>query len=57
MQSDMWLILAIFCFVIEAVIWGVTFRNDAAGRYGGFLLPLGLAFFAISFLSMTTRSV
>jgi hypothetical protein len=56
MESDMWLVLATFCFVIEAVVWALTFRNSANERYGGFMAPLGLAFFAISFLSMVVRS-
>lgn len=55
MESDMWLILGVFCFVIEAFVWGLAQRG--VGPYGGLFLPLGLAFFAISFLSMVTRSV
>lgn len=56
MDSDVWLILAIFCFVIEAAVWGFTLRNATFRPYGGLFLYLGLAFFAISFLSMVTRS-
>ena len=56
MESDMWLVLAVFCFAMEAVIRVVAFRNAEAGQYGGVLTPLGLAFFATSFLSIVTRS-
>ena len=54
MESDTWLVLAIFCFAMEAVIRIVSFRNAEAGQYGGILTPIGLAFFATSFLSFVT---
>ena len=56
MESDMWLVLAVFCFGLEAAIHVASFRNAEAGQYGGLLTPLGLAFFATSFLSIVTRS-
>lgn len=57
MDSDIWLILAIFCFVIEVAVRALTLRNTAAQIYHGIMIPLGLSFFAISFLSMVARSV
>ena len=56
MESDTWLVLAVFCFGLEAAIRVASFRNAEAGQYGGLLTPLGLAFFATSFLSIVTRS-
>ncbi len=55
MTSDVWLFFAVFCFLLEAVIGLLSFSSRPF-PYGGVLLPLGLAFLAISFLSMVARA-
>ncbi|HET9540490.1 MAG TPA: hypothetical protein VFQ46_07815 [Candidatus Limnocylindria bacterium] len=45
-MREAFLIVSIILFVIEAVVWW----TPNATNYGGRLSPLGLAFFAASFL-------
>ena len=47
-MKEAFLIVSIILFVIEAVVWWTPNRE----AYGGRLLPLGLAFFAASFLAI-----
>jgi hypothetical protein len=49
-MHEAFIIVAVILFVIEAVIWWVP-----NATYGGRLTPLGLAFFAASFLSAVAR--
>jgi hypothetical protein len=45
-MREAFLIVAVILFVIDAVVWW----TPNAASYGGRLLPLGLAFFAASFM-------
>lgn len=49
-MREAFLLVSIILFVIEAVIWWTP-----NATYGGRLTPLGLAFFAASFLSFVAR--
>ena len=49
-MHEAFIIVAVILFVIEAILWWTP--NSS---YGGRLTPLGLAFFAASFLSLVAR--
>ena len=49
-MREAFVIVAVILFIIEAVLWWTP--NPA---WGGRLTPLGLAFFAASFLSFINR--
>ena len=50
MSAETWRIIAVILFVIDAVLNGM---GDNRSR--GVLLPLGLAFFAASFVAALTK--
>ena len=49
-MREAFIIVAVILFIIEAVLWWAP-----AGNWNGRLTPLGLAFFAASFLSFVAR--
>jgi hypothetical protein len=49
-MHEAFIIVAVILFVIEAILWWTPNAS-----YGGRLTPLGLAFFAASFLSLVAR--
>jgi len=49
-MHEAFIIVAVILFVIEAILWWTP--NSS---YGGRLTPLGLAFFAASFLALVAR--
>ena len=50
-MREAFVIVSVILFIIEAIIWWTPNREG----YGGRLVPLGLAFFAASFLSFIAR--
>jgi len=49
-MHEAFIIVAVVLFVLDAVLWWVP-----SPSYGGRLIPIGLAFFAASFLASVSR--